>query len=250
MALQEQMYELFLLDRQVRGMLRRVDSATRRLEKQKTKLSQCKQQRSELADQLKHSQVKASDLENQIRGQEERIDHLRTQMNSVTNNKEYSAFLQEINNLKTEKSGLEDDTLNQMAEVDRIKQQLQEIDSQIDAQSSLVKRAQDDVKTCEADIGPQLETLKAQHILAHQKLPAEAQSIFIKLQDTHDGEALAVVTEENKRTREYACGGCYITIPVERVNTLMVHHDQIVNCPNCGRILYLDQDLKTSIGSK
>ena len=250
MALQEQMYELFLLDRQVRGMRRRLDVAKRRLGKQETTLNQLQRQRTELTDQLKHSQVKAADLENEIRSHEQRIEHLRQQMNTITSNKEYSAVLVELNSLKEDKSKLEDETLNQMGEVDRVRQQIQELDGQVEKQTALVARAQQEVESSRADVEPQLDALAGQHAQAQQLLPAEAQETFRRLQDTHEGEAMASVTEENRRSMEYSCGGCYISIPVERVNVLMVDQDQIVCCPNCGRILYLDQELKTSIGSK
>ncbi len=250
MALQEQMYELFLIDRQVRGMHKRLEVASRRFDTQQTKLTQLNRQRQELTGQCKQLQVQAAEMENQIREKQARIELLRQQMNTVTSNKEYSVLLLEVNTLKEDISKLEDETLTQMGEVDRVKQLIQDLDAKLEQQTAVLARAKKEVDECQQEVQPQLASLTGQHTQAQQQLPPGVQSLFSRLQETHEGEAMAVVTEENRRAMEYSCGGCYITIPVERVNTLMIQQDQVVTCPNCGRILYLDQELKTSIGSK
>ena len=111
----EKLRELFLLDKQVRGMTTRLDVATNRLGAQRTRLTQFQQQHTEMEDQIKHARVKASELEKQANEIEERIERQRELMNSVKNNKEYSALLIEVNTLKIDKDKAEEEALEQMA---------------------------------------------------------------------------------------------------------------------------------------
>ena len=131
MTLQENLYKLYLLDKQVRGLQSRLDSSTRRLTAQTAKLDQLHQQREELQTLLKQTKAKATSLESQSQDSEQRIEKLRQQMQTVTNNKEYSAVLLEVNTLKEEKSKLEDEALEQLSEVDRFNGELDELATQL-----------------------------------------------------------------------------------------------------------------------
>ncbi len=250
MTLQENLRKLYLLDQQVRGIRTRLDHANDRLHAQKVKLTQFNQQQAEMGDQLKHTQAKASALENQSEGIEQRIAHLRQQMQIVKSNKEYSAILIEVNTLKLDKGKLEDEALEQLNQAERLSGELQDIQSRVAEQEKLVEAAASDVQTCKADIGQQLDDLTSRRAEAEQDIPESIRSVFNRMADMHEGEAMATVTEESRRHMEYACGGCYMSIPVERVNALMTQQDQLVLCPSCNRILYLDQDLKASISCK
>lgn len=250
MSLQDQIRQLYTLEQQIRGMQRRLDVATRRLEVQQSKLDQFNQQRDELHSQVMQTQAKASALENQSNDVETRIGHLRQQMQTVKSNKEYSAVLIEVNTLKIEKSKLEDEALEQIDHVERLKEDLQQIETSAAEQKILVAGAHAEVDACRGEVGQELSQLRQRRAEAEQGVPEEVRTIFNRMAQMHDGEALAAVTEENRRAMEYSCGGCYMSIPVERVNTLMTRQDRVVLCPSCSRILYLDQELKASIGAK
>ncbi len=55
--------------------------------------------------------------------------------------------------------------------------------------------------------------------------------------------------EEDRRRLEYTCEGCYIQLPVEAVNKLLTRPNELVICPSCGRILYINDALRDSVGS-
>ncbi|MCC7192973.1 MAG: hypothetical protein IT444_09360 [Phycisphaeraceae bacterium] len=246
MSLQQKLRDLFILDSQLRGMRTRLDGSTKRLEKQKTKLDLIERQRAELADQIKQNSVKASALEKQVKDVDLRVETLRAQMNSVKNNKEYSALLIEVNTLKLDKGKLEDQALEQMTKVDQLKGQAGELDGKAEEQQKLVVIAESEVNKSREELGTQLDELTAKRDAAEQEVPVEVRIQFNRLSEIHEGEALAPVTEESRRNMEYNCGGCYMGLPVERVNALMRRPDDLVLCPSCGRILYMEEDLKAS----
>jgi predicted nucleic acid-binding Zn-ribbon protein len=245
MPLAEQLYDLYLLDKQVRGMSSRLDAANRRLQLQQNRLAQLEQQHSELADQLLHTRAKATELEKQADEFEQRIGTDRDRMNSANNNKEFSALLIEVNTLKTDKGKVEDEALEQMTHIDTLEQELSEMAARVEQQSKLVNSALGDVETCRSEVGDQLEQLGGQRSVAEQNLPTSARSQFNRIAEMHEGEAMAQVVETSRRNKEYTCGGCYLSMPFERLNALM-NTDEIVTCPSCGRILYLETKLKAS----
>ena len=249
MSLSEKLRELFLLDQQVRGLRSRLDSALRRLEVHKTKLSQLNRQRDELVAQYKTARAKAMGLELQIKEADERISKLREQMNNVKTNKEYSALLVEVNTLKSEKSKIEDQALGELGQADEIDKQVKELEATIADQEKILHLAEKEVQDCRGEVGARLESLTIERDAALNELPQEAKQQFQKSAQLHDGDGMAAVIEESRRHKEYTCGGCYIGLPVERVNALMVS-DLIVVCPSCGRILYIEAELKTAMKSK
>ena len=70
-------------------------------------------------------------------------------------------------------------------------------------------------------------------------IPPEQLQTFKRVTETYDGEAIAVVGEEQGKTRTYNCGGCFMGITIESVNLLLTK-DEIIRCPNCTRILVMD----------
>jgi len=60
---------------------------------------------------------------------------------------------------------------------------------------------------------------------------------------------MAPVHEEDRRRMEYCCGGCFMQIPVEKVN-LLARGDTLVTCGSCARILYFEAALKETFGGK
>lgn len=250
MSLQEQMRALYLLDQEVRGLRSRLDAAIRRQQAQQNKLEQHQRQYAELEEQIRLGQAKAGALELQVKAAEDKIAKLREQMNTVKSNKEYSALLVEVNTLKLDKSKLEDEALARMGEVDALKQHLEQVEEKIQQQQKLVDLAAAEVASARAEVGQRLEEVTAQRDAAADQVPQEARALFNRLAQNYEGEAMAPVEEADRRRMEYNCGGCYMSLPIERVNALMMKPDDLVTCPNCGRILYLDQELKSAINSK
>lgn len=250
MSLQEKLQQLNLLDRQIRGMRGRLDAAVRRQTAQQRKFEQLQQQTTELNSQLKHAQVQMNAQELQAAEIEARVVKLRDQMNSVTSNKEYQAMLVEINTLKLDKSKIDDQTLEQMTTVEELKQRQEELVQAAAAQGKMATMAQAEVGTAREAVGDQLDELTVQRDAAVTEVPDDARSVFERMSEANDGEAMAGVEEQDRRRREYICGGCYIQLPLEMVNSLIIRPDVLVICPNCSRILYLNQELKEALASK
>lgn len=249
MGLNEALHALFLVDQQLRGLESRLDGARQHVRAQQIKIEQLTRQRDELADRLKHAQAAAANFENEANAAEQRIANLREQMNSAKTNKEYSAFLVEMNTLKIDKGKVEELALAEMTKADVLTQEQQGVNELLAQQMKIKERADADLAEREGEVADRLAELKTEHAEQAAKVPAEALAVFTRLGDQFDGEAMSPVIEEDRRRLEYICGGCYIQIPVERVNQLATQ-DMLVQCPSCGRVLYLEPELRESMGLK
>ena len=250
MPLQQQIYELFLLDSQLRGISGRLNAATRRRDAQQAKLDQLRTQQTEMAEQLRHCQAASAAAEKQVEAIDQKIDQHRDQMNSVTSNKQYSALLVEVNTLKNDKAKLEEQALAEMNGVEESQKRIEELQQRVAEQEKLIHSAEAEVEAARGEVGQRLDRLQAERDQAANELPAEVLHAFDRLADAYDGEAVAEIEEQDRRRMEYICGGCYMSLPVEVVNKLMTRQDEVVNCTNCNRILYVKDSLKAALAPK
>lgn len=247
MSLQEKLKDLFQHDRHVRGLRSRQDAAGRRRDLQQKKLDQLKQQQSELNEELKRTQAHQSSLEADAGGVDEKMDKLREQMNTVTNNKEYSALLVEINTLKIEKGKIEELALEQMTRVEEMQGRADELSAKVDEQSKLVDLASREVEEAQSEVKEQLEQVTAERDAAAADVPDDVLKLYRKLDDDTEGEALCGIDEQDRKRREYTCGGCYMALPIQTVNATITKPDTVTQCPYCDRILHVSEELRTGL---
>jgi len=248
MALNDALRKLYLVDQQVRGLESRVSGARRHAEAQKQKLTNLQAELEQLNSQLQHAEATGGNLENEIASIDEKIEKLRQQMNAVRTNKEYSAMLVEVNTLKADRSKVEDRALEVMGEVETLKERASAKEAEIVEQRKVAELAERDLEQRYSEVGDRLEQLKAERAEAAKEVPADVLQVFDRLADSFDGEAMAPIIEQDRRRMEYVCGGCYMQIPVEKLNQLMTL-DEMVRCPSCKRILYLEPELKEAMGA-
>ncbi|MEQ9460129.1 MAG: C4-type zinc ribbon domain-containing protein [Phycisphaeraceae bacterium] len=232
----------------MRTISERLGGAQRRRDAQKKKLERLAVQESELGDQSRKQQATVTGLEKEVAEIDERVEKHRAAMNTVTNNKEYSALLVEMNTLKIEKNKLEEQIIKDMEQAEELKTQHATLAEQLENQKKLVERAEEDVVEARAEVGDKLDEAQAERDKAAADVPPDVITAFERLSEAYDGEAVCAVEEQDRRRKEYTCGGCYMSLPVEMVNSLIMRRDEVLTCPSCRRILYIKETLKEAIG--
>ena len=72
------------------------------------------------------------------------------------------------------------------------------------------------------------------------QVPKKIVAQFQRIADRLDGEALAPVIRDEE-AGDFICGGCHMTVTQNTYVVLAGHSgDNLVTCPNCTRILYLE----------
>src|SRR5262245_61112526 len=107
MSVTESLLRVFRVDQQLAGLQSRLRAAERFLDEQTRQLTQLESKRDGVNQQLKQTQAVVADHEGEMKRLDAKVETLREQMNSARTNKEYKAFLTEMNTFKADRSAAE-----------------------------------------------------------------------------------------------------------------------------------------------
>lgn len=240
MSVTEKLLKVFLVDKQLRGLQSRLGGAEKFLAEQVKVLGDLDSRHKALDTNLKQAQVRAADLEGEVARLDAKLATLRTQMESAQTNKEYKAFLTELNTFKAERDRAEAGALEWTGKADEFRKQIAELDSQRGEREGLKRVASDDREKRHAEIRERVEELKKERALLAKDVPAEALSILDRLVAQRGEEAMATVEIHDFKRGEFTCAACMMSLPVESVSGLM-SSGKMTRCVSCQCILYLDE---------
>lgn len=250
MTLIEELQKLYKVDVQLRALRSRLDSAQRYLNVQTGELEKLTSRKAELQQRRKQFQANIANLETETKSIDERLEKLRGDLNSAVNNKQYTTVLSELNTAKEQRSQIEDKTIAEMENIEKLDAELEELDAKIAERSKVRDVASAQLQQRQADVGERLAELETERAAAAEHIPSKEMDIFDNLAEMYEGEAMAPVEEISRRNREYSCGVCNMQIPFEQVSALMNNLDTVVCCASCHRILYMAEETKGALAGK
>lgn len=232
---------LFRVDQQIRGLRSRLTSAEKFLAEQQRQHSELSERLASLTASLKQSKTSGAGQEGEAARIETRMAALREQMNTARTNKEYSAFLLEINALKAQKEAAEKLQLEQMEQGEVYNKQHKEMQAQLEQRAGVLAKAKADRSAKEAEIKDRLNELTKQREEVKSTVDAEHVRMLEDLIYRLGDDAMSQVEEIDRRNHEWSCGGCRMAVPAEILSHLARNH--VVRCPSCRCILYTEQDV-------
>ncbi len=238
MPLIEDLLSLYSVERQVRSLRSRVDSAETYVRMQQREMETLQGRRDELETRKRQRQAHNHNLETEVAGIDERIEKLREELNAASTSRQYNAVLSEVNNLKDKRRELEEQMLVEMDAVETTESDITTIDEQIAERSTVLESANIELTTRKDEIADTLATLEGERAAKAAVIPDGTTQLFDELADDFDGEAMAGIEVVDKRRREYACGVCNVHLPFDIVSRVMGRPDEIMQCQGCLRILY------------
>jgi uncharacterized protein len=250
MTLIESLINLHRVDGQVRALRGRLHSAERHLNSQSKQYNDLLQQQNELQTRRKQFQATSGAMEVEIKSIDDRLEKLRGELNSAVNNKQYAALLAELNTVKEQRGTLEDRLLADMENIEKIEAQLTALESQLAERKKIKDAAQAQLDERTADVGHRLAELESERNAAAAVVPPDALAIFDDLADSYEGEAMAAITEVDRKRREYTCAACNMFLPIEQISQLTSRSDALTRCPSCTRILFMQEEMRGSVAKK
>jgi len=185
------------------------------------------------------TKVQSDRLELELKTRDQEVGKLRASLNAAKTNKEYAAVLTQLNTTRADNSKIETQILELMKAVEVDEGECENIRKQIEEQKQELEQTRQKVDSSVAEHEAEIAKIQAEWNEAAKAIPRKALDVFKRVADTYDGEAVAMIEQQEGRTAAYSCGGCYMGVPAESVNLLMTK-DDIIRCSNCTRILVLN----------
>jgi predicted nucleic acid-binding Zn-ribbon protein len=243
--------KLFKADQALREAQGRLHAAARNVRVQERKVADLAEKLKLAQTKLKEQQARAGELDLDLRTRDAHIERLRTQQQTAKNNKEYQAFLVEINTAKVDRNKIEDDAMKVLEAVERGQNEAGAMQAQLDVEQKRLAQLQAESGDTVAKLTAEVEALRPARDSTADAVPLRARDIFDRLSERFEGEAMSPIAKPDRRREEYLCSACNISLVADVYNKLHSRDDLLV-CPSCGRILYIPEDLppETAINTK
>ena len=234
--------KLFQADEKLRQAQGRLDSVSKNVRIQERRVADLSERLRLGQATLKEQQSQSAQLDLDLKTRETKIERLRAQQQNSKNNREYQAFLVEINTEKVDKGKSEEELLKIMASVEKLQTEVKELAVSVDAETSKLKAMRAEIGERVKELQAEIDSLRPEREAAAASVTPQARQAFERLAERFEGEAMSALTKPDKRREEYACTACNMDLVTDVYNRLH-SRDELVFCPSCHRILYIPDDL-------
>ena len=234
--------KLFKADQKLREAQGRLDATTKNVRIQERRVRDLNDRIAALQKQIKEQQSHAGTLDVDLKSRDAHIEKLRTQQQQAKNNKEYQAFLVEINTGKVDRNKVEEEAIKVLEGIEKMQAELKELQAQLQGEQAKAATMKSQITEQTAGLQAEIDAIKPEREAASQAVPRQAREAFDRLADRFDGEAMSPLIKPDKRREEYSCSACMMDLVRDVYNKLHTR-DELVFCPSCRRILYIPEDL-------
>ena len=231
------------LERKLAGFRREEASRDRRLKAAQRQVDRVQTKLEDLQRDLRERQMRLDSLNLEVATRDETVQKHRQALTKARTNKEYAAILTAINTSKADTSKLETAALELMDETQSLKDTSAKLEEEKQQYQERVAHAQQELADYQAKVADDRNRLQLEREQCAEDIAPTTLNLFTRVAEHHDGEAMVPVKKLNPKREEYACGGCNMMITLEVVNLLQAR-DDIQCCHVCGRILYLDEQMR------
>jgi len=224
---------------ETRNVKTKISNVDQRLEKLDDRLHDFKQVIEKQESVINELNQKYRDYETDVRMNLDAIKKSEAKLSSVKTNKEYQAFLKEIDDIKEKNSKLEDDMIDFL---DRIEAAENTLNTKMAEYSELQTRLNNEKETIQKETEEgkrQLEDLDAQLKTVAAGIDAALLATYNKVKALQNN-AIGIVA-----VIDAVCQGCNMNIPPQMYNELQ-RGDSLKKCPICDRIIYWKNENKRS----
>ncbi|MBW2631475.1 MAG: hypothetical protein JRC90_06890 [Deltaproteobacteria bacterium] len=148
----------------------------------------------------------------------------------VKTNKEYEATLKEIDAINEKSSGIEDEIIHILEELDKVNEDLKIKESETTSHRSGCENGKRRLEKELDSIGSVLDDLLNKRDKIRSGIKAKFLKKFDIIKDRKNGRAVVPARGE-------VCYGCHMNIPPQMYNELQ-KSERLMLCPHCERIIY------------
>lgn len=188
-----------------------------------------------LEARVKELELSKRQQELDLKSKEQELIKADASLMNLKTNKEYQARLFEIENMKANKSVLEDNVLKLMDELDKVQASFEAEKTVIAEEEKKYLAEKEKITADIAKLKEDSAGLETRRREAMQGVDKEPLALYERIVEHRDG--LAIVPIVNN-----ACGGCFMHLPPQVSNKIKMY-DALVRCEVCARLLYLQEEI-------
>ena len=231
MSLAGQLYNLQQLDLDIQERQQELSEVENQLSDDKamvaaeSRLASQKQQLEDARKEQKSAEWELEDLQEKIRQINSKLYGGKTR-----DPKELVNLEKEVKGLKGQTTTKEDTLLGLMSLVEEVEARAKTTVAELDSSKKEWEQRQETLRPRKSEIEVELAELKGERERSAKRIDSEAFNIYERIRLTR---GQAVVKVERGR-----CLGCHITVPTSQWQKAKA--GDLIQCNNCGRILYLE----------
>lgn len=226
--------QLQACDSRISAIVDQKDKAPLRIQKLQNDLLTAEEKLREDAERLELLVKERREIEQEVQDFENKIDKSNVKLSNIKSNKEYTAALKEIEDLKTAKFQAEDKMIQLLEEIETLEEKK---DANKDEQTRLEKDFNNDKIKIEKEISvldKELEGLQKKSKALGLSMDKEILRRYHFLRERREGQAVSAVVAG-------VCQTCHMGIPPQKFNELL-RGDALMTCPYCNRLIYWGED--------
>lgn len=181
---------------------------------------------------VKRAETDRRKLELEVEAKQQLIARYKGQQMQTRKNEEYSALMHEIEREETAIQALEDRELDLMEVVERETAAAKDEEAKLAAALSEIAKARETLAQRQAAAEAEVANAETQRAEAEAKVEPNALRLYQRILNSKKDAAVV-------RLEHGSCGGCHMKLTTQTVNRAE-RAPEIVQCDNCGRILYAD----------
>ena len=181
----------------------------------------------------------------QISTNNQSLQNINTKLEDIARKKSMIKSERELRALSIEEDIAKEQATHANQEIQRLELEGEHKDKQQQALQEEIQKYQEQVDELEDKISVDIEKIrqKQQEILAQKE-------ILVATMDKHIIQFYEKIRKWAKNTavvpiKRQACGGCFMYIN-DRTSSAIARDDEIITCPHCGRILYIEPSVIAS----
>ncbi|MFH1747606.1 MAG: C4-type zinc ribbon domain-containing protein [Planctomycetota bacterium] len=236
----EALLELRDIELQIVDIRRQLTRKERLVKRQRARLRDAGEKLGVEQDNLRRTQMDVDEIDLDLKGRTAHVNRMREHLNTVRTNKEYAVVLSQLNTEKADASRLESRALQLMESVEAQKKVVAELAEEERLEAAKLGDLQAQAQQAEDTFSGKLGELQQRRAETTNRLPDKAVTLFDRLSERYEGEAMAQIERTHPRRDEFICSGCHMSLSAESANAAMVR-DDLITCRNCGRILYIEK---------
>jgi hypothetical protein len=161
----------------------------------------------------------------------EHVARLRVQLNTTKSQDDFDALRQSIQSHKADISHWEDRGLELIDQAEQLQEEERQLQEKLDQEKQKLEELKKSVSDQAETYDSHIAELEAESESLRQEADPKALAAYDRLVESRGDSAIVSVCDR-------VCQGCYNLITKQTENMLL-HDQELVTCPSCGRILML-----------